>query len=135
MNFGSIALKTLIVLVLLFLLSLAGALTFPAVAIFRGNAGAGLASLLYIILAMLIISVVGNLLGRGIRTIKKPLDGLILTFVGAFFMGAILAIFAILNIPYAARLNLNWLGTSWYSPLLSLLFIGTPLMLVYTSVE
>jgi hypothetical protein len=134
MNFGTIALKTVIVLVILFLLSLAGALTFPAAGIFSGG-GAGLASLLYLILAMLILSVVGNLLGRGIRTIKKPLDGLILTFVGAFFIGSILAIFAILNIPYAVRLNLNWLGTSWYSPLLSLLFIGTPLMLVYTSVE
>lgn len=135
MNFGSVALKAVIVLVLLFLLSLAGALTFPALSVITGNSGAGLAGLLYLILAMLVLSVVGNLLGRGIRTVKKPLDGLILTFVGAFFMGAILAIFAVLNIPYTARLNFNWLGTSWYSPLLTLLFIGTPLMLVFTSVD
>ncbi len=135
MNFGSIALKSLIILVILFLLSLAGALTFPAVSIITGNSGAGFASLLYLILAMFILSVIGNLLGRGIRSVKKPLDGVILTFVGAFFMGAALAIFAVLNIPYTARLNLNWVGTSWYSPLLSLLFIGAPLMLVFTSVE
>ena len=135
MNFGSIALKAIIILVILFLLSLAGALTFPAVSIITGNSGAGVASLLYLILAMFVLSVVGNLLGRGIRSIKKPLDGVILTFVGAFFMGATLAIFAVLNIPYTARLNLNWVGTSWYSPFLSLLFIGAPLMLVFTSVD
>lgn len=135
MNFGSIALKSLIILVILFLLSLAGALTFPAVSIITGNSGAGFASLLYLILAMFILSVIGNLLGRGIRSVKKPLDGVILTFVGAFFMGAALAIFAVLNIPYTARLNLNWVGTSWYSPLLSILFIGAPLMLVFTSVD
>ncbi len=135
MNFGSIALKALIVLVVLFLLSLAGALTFPALSIVTGSSGAGLASLLYLILAMFVLSVVGNLLGRGIRSVKKPLDGIILTFVGSFFMAAALAIFAVLNIPYTARLNLSWLGTNWYSPLLTLLFIGAPLMLVFISVE
>jgi len=135
MNFGSVALKALIVLVLLFLLSLTGALTFPPAAIVTGNSTAGFTGLLYLIIAMLVLSVVGNLLGRGVRSIKKPLDGLILTFVGAFFMGAALAVLAILNVPYTVRLNLGWLGASWYSPLLTLLFIGAPLMLVFTAVE
>ena len=136
MNFGLVALKALIVLVLLFLLSLARAITFPALTVITGADGsAGISSLLYLIVAMLVLSIIGNLLGRGIRSIKKPVEALILTFVGSFFMGSALALFAVLNIPYTARLNLTWLGTSWYSPFLALLFIGAPLMLVFLVAE
>ncbi len=135
MNFGMVALKALVVLVLLFLFSLAGALTFPTLASVTGSNGAGLTSLLFLILAMLVLSIIGNLLGRGIRSIKKPLEALILTFVGSFFMGAALALFTVLNIPNTARINLNWLGLSWYSPFLTLLFIGAPLMLVFLVAE
>jgi hypothetical protein len=134
MNFGMVALKALVVLVLLFLFSLAGALTFPALANI-GASGAGLVSLLFLILAMLVLSIIGNLLGRGIRSIKKPLEALILAFVGSFFMGAALALFTVLNIPNTARVNLAWLGASWYSPFLALLFIGAPLMLVFLVAE
>ncbi len=104
MNFGMVALKALVVLVLLFLFSLAGALTFPALANI-GASGTGLVSLLFLILAMLVLSIIGNLLGRGIRSIKKPLEALILAFVGSFFMGAALALFTVLNIPNTARVN------------------------------
>jgi len=134
MNFGMVALKALVVLVLLFLFSLAGALTFPALAAVGAN-GTGLVGLLFLILAMLVLSIIGNLLGRGIRSIKKPLEELILAFVGSFFMGAALALFTVLNIPNTARVNLGWLGTSWYSPFLALLFLGAPLMLVFLVAE
>jgi len=134
MNFGMVALKALVVLVLLFLFSLAGALTFPALAAVGAN-GTGLVGLLFLILAMLVLSIIGNLLGRGIRSIKKPLEALILAFVGSFFMGAALALFTVLNIPNTARVNLGWLGTSWYSPFLALLFLGAPLMLVFLVAE
>ena len=131
MNFGSLAIKSLVVICLLFLLSLANAITFPNLAVVVGSAGTGITSLFLLLAAILVLSVIGNLLGRGIRSLKKPFEILTLSFVGAFFMGAALALFAVLNIPYAIHVNTGWLGTYWYSPLLTLLFIGTPLMLVF----
>jgi hypothetical protein len=135
MNFGAIALKSLVIIAILFLLSLAGAVTFPAAAIFSNGGGVALTGLLFLILAIIILSVIGNLLGRGIRTVKKPIEALVLAFIGSFFMGAALALFAILKIPYTASVNLVWLGTNWYSPFLALLFIGAPLMLVFMVAE
>ncbi len=135
MNFGAIALKSLVIIALLFLLSLAGAVSFPATTILTNGGGVAITSLLLLILAIIILSVIGNLLGRGIRTVKKPMEALVLAFVGSFFMGAALALFTVLKIPYTATINLGWLGTNWYSPLLSLLFVGAPLMLVFMVAE
>ncbi len=131
MNFGSVIVRALIILVLLFLLSLVGALTFPVLALITSGTGAGISSILLFVLAILLLSLIGSLIARGIKSVKESMQALLLVFVGSFFMGAILAIFALLNIPYAIRVNLNWLGTSWYSPLLTLLFIGLPLMIVF----
>ncbi len=131
MNFGSVVVKALIILLLLFLLSLAGAITFPVLAVITSGTSAGISSILLFLLAMILISLVGNLLARGIKGVKKNVEAIILVFVGSFFMGAILAVFALLNIPYTVRVNLNWLGTSWYSPILALLFIGIPLLIVF----
>ncbi len=135
MNFGSLAVKALLVIVLLFLLSLAGAIIFPDITSIAGGTGAGIIGFLLLLAAILVLSVIGSLLGRGIRSIKRPVEVLLLSFVGAFFMGAALALFAVLQIPYAIRVNLEWLGTNWYSPLLALLFIGTPLMLIFLVAE
>ena len=131
MNFGSVALKGLVVLILLILLSLARAITFPPFSVLTNTAGAGIVNLLLLLAALLVLSIVGTLLARGIKSVKKSMEALLFAFVGSFFMGAILAVFALLNIPYAARVNLSWLGTSWYSPILTLFFIGVPLMLVF----
>jgi hypothetical protein len=131
MNFGSVMVKALVVLVLLFLLSLAGAITFPLLTVLTGGAGAGLSSILLFLLAIVLLSLVGNLIARGIRSVKKSVEALVLAFVGSFFMGAVLTIFALLNIPYTVRVNLAWTGNSWYSPILTLLFIGIPLMLAF----
>ncbi len=131
MNFGSVMVKALMVLVLLFLLSLAGAITFPLLTVVTGGAGAGLSSILLFLLAIVLLSLVGNLIARGIRSVKKSTEALILAFVGSFFMGAVLTIFALLNIPYTVRVNLAWTGNSWYSPILTLFFIGIPLMLAF----
>jgi hypothetical protein len=133
MNFGSLALKAVVIIVLLFLLSLAGAITFPVLSVMTG--GAGLASLLFLLLAMIVLSIIGNLIGRGIRGVKKPVEALVLAFVGSFFMGAALAIFLILKIPYTPNININWLGTAWYSPLLTFLLVGAPLMMVFLVTE
>jgi hypothetical protein len=131
MNFGSLAIKTVMLLVILFLLSLAKALTFPALSVITGSTGAGLTSLLLLLAATLVLTIIGYLLGKGIRTVKKPVEAFILTYIGSLFMGATLTLFAILNIPYAVRINLAWLGAEWYSPILTLLFIGTSIMLVF----
>lgn len=132
MNFGSLAIKAVVIILLLFLLSLANAITFPNIAaIVSTNAAGGLTSILLFLASILILSVIGNLLGRGIRSLKKPFEIMLLAFVGSFFLGASLALFEVLSVPNAIHVNLNWVGANWYSPLLTLLFVGTPLMLVF----
>src|SRR5579884_3101465 len=129
MNFGSLVLKGAIILVLLLLLSLTNAVTFPITSIGSGTA---LASVLIAILAMLVLAVLGSLLGRGIRSVqKKPVEALFLTFVGSLVMGGFLALFSLLNAPYTPRINLTWLGGAWYAPFLAMLLVGSPLMLVF----
>lgn len=132
MKLNSLLVKTVTVIILLFLLSLANAISFPT---FSTVSGTGFSGLLLFLGLMLIISIIGNLLGAGIRTIKKPLEALLIAFVGSFFLGATLVIFTVLNLPGTVRVNLIWLGTSWYSAFLAFLFIGAPLMLVFIVVE
>jgi hypothetical protein len=127
-SFLSLVVKTVLILVMLFLLSLAGAINFPT--LFTGSDGTGLTSFLILILTVLVLSVVGFLLAKGVRTLKKPFEAFIATYIGSVFLGGIIALFALLNIP-TVHVNLNWLGTNWYSPLLALLLIGTSLMLVF----
>ena len=121
------------IFVMLFLLSLAGAITLPT--LFTGADGNGLASILFLIVTVLGISVIGYLLGKGIRTVKKPVEAFIATYVSALSLGGVLALFAVLNIPFTVRVNLGWLGTNWYSPVLALLIIGTSLMLIFLASE
>ncbi|HLZ64103.1 MAG TPA: hypothetical protein VKR06_44810 [Ktedonosporobacter sp.] len=135
MNLGSLWIKALVIIVLLILLSLAGAITFPALSILTGSTTAGVTGILFLLAAMLILSTIGSLIGKGIKTFKKPLESVLLAFIGAFFMGAALALSAILNIPYTAHVNFTWLGSTWYGPILTLLFIGAPLMMIFLVVE
>lgn len=134
MTTSSLLLKTVTVILLLFLLSLAGAITWPALST-AGSTGIGLNGLLLFLGLMIILSIIGNLLGRGIRTIKKPWEALLIAFVGSLFMGAMLIIFTALNLPGTMRINIAWLGANWYSPFLTFLFIGAPLMLVFIVVD
>lgn len=131
MNFGSIMIKTLVVLVVLFCLSLTGAITFPITTAITNGTSSGITSILLFIVAVLLLSVIGYLLAKGVKSVKKSGEGILLGFVGALAMGGILAIFTQLNIPYTVTVNLNWTGTSWYSPFLTILFIGLPLMFVF----
>lgn len=131
MNFASILTKTLVVLVILFLLSLTGALTFPILAAITNGTSSGLTSILIFLLAIILLSIIGNLLARGIKSVKNSGEGLLLGFVGAIAMGGILTILAQLNVPYTMTVNLSWVGTNWYSSFLSILFIGIPLMFVF----
>ena len=131
MNFASILTKTLVVLIVLFLLSLTRALTFPILTAITNGTSSGISSILVFLLAIILLSIIGNLLARGITSGKKSGEGLLLGFVGAIAMGGILTILAQLNVPYTVTVNLAWAGTNWYSPFLSILFIGIPLMFVF----
>jgi hypothetical protein len=131
MNFASILTKTLVVLIILFLLSLTGALTFPILAAITNGTSSGLTSILIFLLAIILLSIIGNLLARGIKSVKNSGEALLLGFVGAVAMGGILTILAQLNVPYTMTVNLSWVGTNWYSSFLSILFIGIPLMFVF----
>jgi hypothetical protein len=53
MNIGSVMIKALIVLVMLYFLSLAGALTFPVLAVITSGTGAGISGILLFLLAMI----------------------------------------------------------------------------------
>ena len=131
MNFGSILIKSLVILIVLFLLSLTGALTFPIVRAITNGTSSGISSILIFLVAIILLTIIGNLLAKGIKSVKKSGEGLLLGFVGAVAMGGILTILAQLNVPYTVTVNLTWLGTSWYSSFLSILFIGIPLMFVF----
>jgi hypothetical protein len=131
MNFASILIKTAVILVVLFLLSLTGALTFPILAAITNGTSSGISSILIFLLAIILLSIIGNLLAKGIKSVKNSGEGLLLGFVGAIAMGGILTILAQLNVPYTVTVNLTWLGTNWYSSFLSILFIGIPLMFVF----
>jgi hypothetical protein len=132
MNIGQLAVKGLFVILILFFLSLVGAITFPLLAILAGTTGAGgVANLVLFLLVMLFVAVIGYLVGKGIRSVKKPVEAVILTYAGAFLMGAILVVFAALNLPYTANVHLNWLGSNWYSAPLTIFIIGSPIMLTF----
>ncbi len=131
MTLASILTKTLVVLIVLFLLSLTRALTFPILSAITSGTSSGISSILIFLLAILLLSIIGNLLARGIKSVKKSGEGLLLGFVGAIAMGGILTILAQLSVPYTVIVNLSWVGTSWYSSFLAILFIGIPLMFVF----
>lgn len=131
MNFASVAIKALAVLATLYLLSLAGAITFSLLTVTTFGTVGGILDLLIFLVAIFLLTLIGTLIAKGIKSIKNTGQALLLTFVGAFSIGAILAAFVPLHIPYITSVNFNWLGTSWYSPYLSLLFIGMPLMLIF----
>lgn len=131
MKITSILTKTAFILAVLFLLSLTGAVTFPLLAAITNGTASGITSILLFLFAVILLSTMGNLLARGIKSVKNSAEGIILGFVGAAAMGGILAIFAQLNVPYTVIVNLAWAGTNWYSSFLTILFIGIPLMFVF----
>jgi hypothetical protein len=123
--------RALVILVILILLSFAGAITFPVLSAVTSVPGTGILNLIFLFVAMLALALIGSLLGKGIRGLKKPVEALLSAFVGSFAMGGVLALFAALDIPYTAHINLTWLGTNWYSASLAILLIGTPIMLTF----
>jgi hypothetical protein len=122
----------LIVILLLIAYSFVGAVIFPSFPTSSTNVTTFVLDLLLIILPVFLISIVAYSLALGIRSLKAPFPSLLLAIVGAFVVGGILALLALLNSPYSVvHLNLNWLGTAWYERLMTMFFVGAPIMLVY----
>jgi hypothetical protein len=124
--------RALIVALLLIAFTFVNAVVFPRFPTTSTSVTTFVLDLLLIILPVLLISLVAYSLALGIRSIKAPFPSLLLAIVGAFVIGGILALLAFLNSPYAVvHLNINWLGALWYQRLLTLFFVGAPIMLVY----
>ena len=130
MDIGHLAIRGLFVILILFFLSLVGAITFP-LATATTTGGGGIVNFVVFLIVMLFLAVVGYLFGKGIRTAKKPIEAIILTYAGALAMGAILTIPPLLQLPYIANVHLNWLGNNWYSAPLTIFIIGSPIMLTF----
>lgn len=119
------------VLVILLLFSFIGAVTFPTAVSTSGNIGAYGQDLLSLIVPAVSMSLMGYLLGKGIRGIKGGLEGIGLAYISTFIVGSVLALFTLLNFPYSVHLNFTWLGTSLYAPWISIFLIGAPVLLAF----
>ena len=131
MNFGQVAVKALAILILLYLLSIAGAINFPVIAIITGAAGAGFLNLIFLFLAIFVFAFIGSAIGKGIRSYKSPLTALLLAYASALAIGGLILLLGILSIPNAPTINVNWLGTTLISHVLTVLLIGTYLMVAF----
>jgi hypothetical protein len=131
MNLGVVGIRAFSMGIMLYLLSLAGAIAFPLLPIIAGVATGGLLSVLLFILILLLIALIGTLIGKGIRTFKKPIEIILLTYVGAFAMGGLIGFPGQVGLPSIANIHPNWFGGTWYSIPLALLLIGAPIILLF----
>jgi hypothetical protein len=129
MNFGKFLIQLLAVIAILIVLYFAGAVRFPS-----EPASISLTNfprtLFLLLLSVIILTLIGSSLSKGIRGVKGPLDAILLGSLAALLIGGLLALMTYLNFPYAPFINLSWLGTRWYSPWLTIFLVGAPLLLV-----
>lgn len=126
-----IVISIVIVFLLLLGFSLVGALTIPALPSANTQMETYLLDFLYLLLPVVILTLIAFLLGSGVRSIKNSVQALGLAYVSALVVGGVLALLTVLNFPYSAHVNFNWLGTAWYSSWLTLFIIGAPIMLAF----
>jgi hypothetical protein len=131
MNIGQVAIKTVVIIVILFLLSLAGAITFPVATAVAGVAGVGIINFILLLFGVFILALVGNTIGKGIRGYKVPLLAIVLVYACSFAIGGLITVLGLLNVPYAPTINITWLGTTLVSRMLTILLIGTAIMVVF----
>lgn len=122
---------TVFVLFTFLIFALIGALTFPTTPSLNGNLLATGQGLLLIIIPVLLTSVVGFFLGKGIRGIKLPTQGMILAYISPFLVGGVMGLLSVLNVTYSAHINFTWLGGNWYAPWITMFLIGSPIMLAF----
>ena len=128
---ANILVSVVMVFLLLLIFSLVGALAFPALPSTNSTMEAYLLQFLFLLLPVVILTLIAFFLGTGIRSIKNPLQALGLAYVSALVIGGVLALLTEFNFPYSAHVNFGWLGSSWYSPWLTLFLIGSPIMLAF----
>ena len=131
MKIGKMLVSVIMVFLLLLTFSLVGALTFPTLPSSNTTMESYLLDFLFLLLPMIMLTLGAFFLGTGVRSIKNSLQALGLAYVGALFIGGILALLTLFNFPYSAHVNFGWLGSSWYSLWLTLFLIGSPIMLAF----
>ena len=131
MNMPKMLLSVVMVFLLLFVFSLVGALTFPPFPSANNTITTYLVDFLFLLLPVILLTLIASFLGTGIRSVKKSLQALGLAYVSALVIGGALALLTEFNFPYSAHVNFGWLGSSWYSPWLTLFLIGSPIILAF----
>ena len=131
MNIGRLIANIIIVFFLLIILSFVNAVTFPGLPSTGATLATYVSQFLLLLVPVIILSIIGFFLGRGIRSIKSPMEALGLAYVGALIIGGILGLLTLLNFPYSAHINFAWLGAAWYAPWLALFLIGAPILLTF----
>jgi hypothetical protein len=130
MNFGKTLLQLVAVFFILVFFSYAGAVT-PQFTSFNNSILSLPANFVIYVITVLIISVLGYLLGKGIAGVKNHFETLLLAYVTAMIIGGILVLLTLAHFPYSVHLNLTWLGGSWFDPWLLAFFVGAPLALTF----
>ena len=131
MNFAKFIIYVLVIIGILIIFAYAGAITFPALPSAGSILSTSPLAFIFLLLSIIVLTLVGYLLGRGIRSIKSSGEVLGLTYMSALIMGGILALLTFLNFPYSAHVNFYWLGREWYDPWLTVFIIGAPIMLAF----
>ncbi len=121
--------NVLIVLVVLLLFSFIGAVLFPTLPSTAVSVNTYVNDFIFLLFPGVVMALFGHVLSRGIRGIKNSFEALGLAFASAFIIGGVLALFSVLNFAYSARINFNWLGSTWYAPLFAIFLVGAPVML------
>src|SRR5437764_13439758 len=113
-NMPRMLLSVVMVFFLLFVFSLVGALTFPALPSANSCVTTYIGDFLLLFLPVILLTLIAFFLGTGIRSIKKSIQALGLAYVSALVIGGVLALLTVFNFPYSAHVNFGWLGSSWY---------------------
>jgi hypothetical protein len=120
-----------IVSTILFALTLTG-----SVVIDHQNVSNPFALILFIIVSLVVaaieLNIIGTILVKGIRSVKKPFGLAVLAhYFSVFLCGYMIAFLTPLSFPYSVHLNLSWLGTQWLAQLLTMILVGSPILLVF----
>jgi hypothetical protein len=130
MDFGKVLLQLLAVFFIFVFLSFVGAVT-PVFTSFNSSILSVPSNFVIYVISVLIVSVLGYLLGRGVQGIKSHFETLLLAYITSMIIGGILVLLTLAGFPYSVHLNLTWLGTAWYDPWILAFFIGAPLALTF----
>jgi hypothetical protein len=129
MNFGKFLIQLVSVCAILVVLYFARAVRLPTLpssirlSIFPID-------LIFLLLSLILLTLIGGSLGKGIRGVKGTFDAILLACLGALLIGGLLALMTYLHFPYSFYINLSWLGTRWYDPWITIFLVGAPLLLV-----